>query len=264
MGPDGAGETVVGFVNKNSDYLQNPRNDSPPTNYDPYQSTAYGYKQRSKRNISDENIDENVYEFVNPLVDPVSKNRALEPKVKTQFDTPPAFKQRAKRNISDENIDENVYEFVNPLVDPVSKNRALEPKVKTQFDTPPTFRQKAMKMKDIMGPDGAGEDVVGFVNKNSDYFQNPRNDGPPTNYDPYYSTAYGFQQKKSNGVPSSGLSHEGYLHAQSVTDEAIPWSDDSTQVSKPAMNGSGERGWGDGLIHRKREEPTMQTTYQIA
>jgi hypothetical protein len=54
-----------------------------------------GYRQLKKRNISDENIDENVYEFVNPLVDPVSKNRALEPKVKTQFDTPPTFQTKS-------------------------------------------------------------------------------------------------------------------------------------------------------------------------
>jgi len=49
-------------------------------------------RQKKKRGINDETeeCDENVVEFVKPLLDPVTKNRALGPGPKTQFDTPPA------------------------------------------------------------------------------------------------------------------------------------------------------------------------------
>jgi len=166
-----------------------------------------------------------------------------------------------KKDISDKEIDENVYEFVVPEVDPVTRNRVLGPGPKTQFDTPPTaFRQKSRK--DAMGPDGIGEDVVKFVNKNSDVLQNPRDGEAPTGYNPYQSTAYGYNQKKADSSSDGKfLSHEGYLHAQSVTDAAIPWSEDRVD-SMPAMNGSGKHGWGDGLI-KKKENPGGSETLHL-
>jgi len=140
------GPGVAGFVNDNSDHFVYPRTDAAPSSGD------FGY--------------------VNP-----------------------GFRQIKKKDISDKEIDENVYEFVVPEVDPVTRNRVLGPGPKTQFDTPPTaFRQKSRK--DAMGPDGVGEDVVKFVNKNSDVLQNPRDSEAPAGYNPYQSSAYGFHQKK--------------------------------------------------------------------
>lgn len=150
--------------------------------------------QRNKKDISDKDIDEEVYGFVradknmSPLPT-IARRTSAYPNNGWDMTPPssPSLSQRNRKDISDKDIDEEVYGFVR-----ADKNMSPIPTIARRttaypyngWDNTPPSQPSLMQKKNISQP-GVEPNVYDFVHDKVEVLNWPRNDAayPPNGWD---------------------------------------------------------------------------------
>ena len=173
-------EEVVGFVraDKNTVPIPLARRDSayPINGWDNKPPSTINYSQRSTKDISDKNIDEEVVGFVradkNMMPIPQFARRTTAYPVNGYANTPPSvvsnLVQRNTKDISDKNIDEEVVGFVradkNMMPIPQFARRTTAYPVNGYANTPPsTVSDLVQRSTKDISDQNIDEEVVGMV-----------------------------------------------------------------------------------------------------
>ena len=173
-------EEVVGFVRADKNTVPVPlaRRDSayPINGWDNAPPSTIGYAQRSTKDISDKNIDEEVVGMVradkNMMPIPQFARRSTAYPVNGYANTPPSvvsnLAQRNTKDISDKNIDEEVVGFVradkNMMPIPQFARRSTAYPVNGYANTPPsTVSDLVQRSAKDISDKNIDEEVVGMV-----------------------------------------------------------------------------------------------------
>jgi hypothetical protein len=213
------------------DPLEARRQDDGPYSNNGYAAAKWSLAQKNKNDISDKNIDEEVYGFVradkNVLPTPYARREGAYPI--NGWENKPAstisnLSQRATKDIGDTNIDEEVVGFVradkNMMPNPQFARRDTAYPVNGWSNTSPSQGLSQRATKDI-GDTNIDEEVVGFVRADKNMMPNPQFARRDTAY-----PVNGW----SNSPPSQGLSQKQDIAQPGVEPNVYDFVNDKVEA----------------------------------
>lgn len=231
-------EEVVGFVraDKNTVPIPLARRDSayPINGWDNKPPSRIDYAQRSTKDISDKNIDEEVVGFVradkNMMPIPQFARRETAYPVNGWANTPPStvenLAQRNAKDISDKNIDEEVVGFVradkNMMPIPQFARRETAYPVNGWANTPPSQALSQKKVGDISQP-GVEPNVYDFVHDKVEALNWPRRP-EPYNDNGYKAGSWSLAQQQD--IADKEVRPDVYVTVKRMVDPAAHWRSD--------------------------------------
>jgi len=211
------------------DPLEARRQDDGPYSNNGYAAAKWSLAQRNKHDISDKNIDEEVYGFVradkNVLPTPYARREGAYPI--NGWENKPAstisnLSQRATKDIGDTNIDEEVVGFVradkNMMPIPQFARRDTAYPVNGWSNTPASQALSQRATKDI-GDTNIDEEVVGFVRADKNMMPIPqfarRDTAYPVNGWSNTPPSQGLSQRATKDIGDTNIDEEvvGFVRA---------------------------------------------------